>query len=174
MKRIVVVGTSGSGKTTFAANLARALGVRHIELDQLRWDPNWTLKPVDEFLELVDAATGSDAWVVDGNYSSLRHLLWTRADTVIWLDYPFHLVLGRLLLRTLRRLVWRETCCNGNRERLSKTLSKDSIILWMLQTYRRRRREYPQLMSDPQYAHLQKLRFGSPKEAARWLEQFGQ
>jgi adenylate kinase family enzyme len=174
MKRVVVVGTSGSGKTTFAADLARRLGVRHIELDQLRWKPNWILLPVDEFVQQVEIATRDGEWVVDGNYSRLRHLLWSRADTVIWLDYRFHVVLGRLLLRTLRRLILGEVCCNGNRETLSKTLSRDSIILWMLQTYSRRRREYPQLMSEPQYAHMQKLVFGSPKEAGVWLEQFDQ
>jgi adenylate kinase family enzyme len=174
MKRIAIVGTSGSGKTTFAANLARALGVRHIELDQMRWNPDWALKPVEEFVGLVETAIRDDAWVVDGNYSRLRPVIWQRADTLVWLDYRFHVVLGRLLRRTMRRVVLGEECCNGNRERLSNALSKDSIILWMLQTYGRRRREYPQLMADPQYAHLQKLRFATPKEAAAWLEQFSQ
>ncbi len=174
MKRVVVVGTTGSGKTTFAAALARAIGAPHIELDQLRWSPNWTPKPHDDLFREINAAVSGDLWVIDGNYSRSRPIIWPRADTLVWLDYPFHIVISRLLRRTLRRVLFGEPCCNGNRESLGRALSRDSILLWALQTHAHRRRDFTQAMGDPRHAHLRKLRFRSPKETAAWLERFEQ
>jgi len=68
----VVVGTSGSGKTTFARRLAAGLGIPHVELDALHWEPEWT-EATDEVLRArVAEATAQDAWVVDGNCSRVR------------------------------------------------------------------------------------------------------
>jgi len=66
--RVSVVGSTGSGKTTFARELARILGVPHVELDALNWGPNWTMVDEGLFRGRVDAATSADGWVVDGNY----------------------------------------------------------------------------------------------------------
>ncbi len=169
MQRVVVIGTSGSGKTTFAASLARRLNVPHIELDDLHWNPQWVETPTNEFLVKVDAATQSQAWVVDGNYSKARALVWPRADTLIWLDYPFPLVISRLLWRTLRGLARKDVRCNGNRESWRNLFSRHSIIVWAFQSHWRNQRTYSQAMTDPAYSHLQKLRFRSPKEADAWL-----
>lgn len=171
MQRIVVVGTSGSGKTTFAASLARLLNAPHIELDDLHWKPQWVEVPTSEFLAKADAATQSLAWVVDGNYSKARALIWPRADTLIWLDYPFPLVICRLLWRTLRGLISRNVRCNGNYENWRNLFSHNSIILWAFQSHWRNQRKYSQVLSDPAYAYLQKLRFSSPQEAHAWLQQ---
>ena len=88
MRRISVIGTSGSGKTTFARRLAERAKLPHVELDALFWGPNWT--PADDtlFRERVTTALSGDAWVCDGNYSSVRPMVLARADTVIWLDLP--------------------------------------------------------------------------------------
>ncbi len=172
MKRIVIIGATGSGKTTLAGQLARLLDSPHIELDALHWNPNWQASTPEDFIEKVDAATKKHAWVTDGNYTTkIAHLVWTRADTVVWLDYSFRLTFFRLLSRTLRRTFTREECCNGNRESLGNLLSKDSILLWLFQSYWRHRREYSQKLSEPNYQHLRKVRLRSPKETARWLEQ---
>ena len=70
MKRINVVGTSGSGKSTISKKLAENLGVPYIELDALFWGPNWTTTPDDEFFESLEKQlTATDGWVLDGNYS---------------------------------------------------------------------------------------------------------
>lgn len=118
MKRIVVVGTTGTGKTTMAQRLADRLRLPHVELDALHWGPNWTEAPREIFRARVTGALHGDAWVVDGNYGKVRDLVWSRADTVIWLDYPLWLILWRLASRTTRRVIARETLWNGNRETL--------------------------------------------------------
>jgi adenylate kinase family enzyme len=169
MRRVVVVGTSGSGKSTFAAKLARLLHVPHVELDELHWNPQWVETPTSEFLAKVDVATQSSAWVADGNYTKARAVIWPRADTLIWLDYPFPLVISRLLWRTLRGLVFGDLRCNGNRENWRNVFSRHSIILWAFQSHWRNQRTYSQAMTDPAYSRLQKLRFRSPKAAAAWL-----
>src|SRR5919198_3265744 len=103
--KIAVVGTSGSGKTTVARELARRLGVLHVELDALFHGPDWTETPVDEFRRRVAAATGGSGWVVDGNYESkLGDLVLELADTIVWLDVPLHVALSRVTRRTIRRI----------------------------------------------------------------------
>jgi len=118
----------------------------------------------------VNDATRGERWVVDGNYSKVRDIVWGRADTVLWLDYPFHTLFMRLLWRTLRRIILRERLWNDNRESLKMMFSRDSILLWAINSYPRRKREFPGLMSDPEYAHIRFLRHESPQETERWLK----
>src|SRR5690349_15844981 len=84
IERVVVIGTSGCGKTVFAHRLAQALACPHVELDELYWGPKWTPKSGADFRRLVHAAVRGPRWVVDGNYSAVRELVWPRATTVIW------------------------------------------------------------------------------------------
>jgi adenylate kinase family enzyme len=129
-QRIVVVGTSGSGKTTTASRIAQRLGIHHVELDALHWEPDWTPAPLDVFRERVARALNGDAWAVDGNYSKVRDIVWSRTDTVVWLDYTLPVIMGQLVWRTLRRVFTREELWSGNRESLRTTLlSRDSILL---------------------------------------------
>ena len=170
MNRISVVGTSGSGKTTFAGKLSIILSIPHVELDALHWGANWTPIPRDIFRSRLLEEINADRWVVDGNYSnSARDLIWDRADTYVWLDFSLAVVLYRIVRRTVRRIVTGEECCNGNREKLRKALSRDSVILWALQTYNRRRAEYPSALAAMEQRGAQIIRLRSPKEADRWL-----
>jgi adenylate kinase family enzyme len=168
--RISVVGTCGSGKTTVARALADRLGLTHVELDALSWGPNWTERPDDEFRAAVVAAASGDRWVIDGNYSRCRDLVWARADSVVWLDYSFPRVFWQLLRRTFRRALRREELWHGNVESLRTSfLSRDSILLWAIKTHRRRQREYPGLFARPENQRLFVVRLRSPREAAAWL-----
>ena len=163
-----VIGTSGSGKSTVGAELARRLGVPHVELDALSWEPNWTMAAPEVLRRRVQDAVAGDAWVVDGNYSATRDLVWPRADTVVWLDLPRRVVMSRVISRTIRRLVTREVLWNGNRESLRTALSRDSIILWAWTTYGRRRHDYPRLAAG--YPHLAFVHLRSAQEVRRFLE----
>ena len=170
LERIVIVGTTGSGKTTLAGRLAARLGSQHIELDAFNWGENWTMRPNSELRSAVDKATSKNHWVVDGNYSRTRNIVWPRADTLVWLDYPLYLVMWRLWWRTLRRVFLKEKLWNDNRERFwPQFFSRESLFLWALQTYRRRRLEYPALLKTADYGHLGLVRLQSPKQADRWL-----
>jgi adenylate kinase family enzyme len=170
-QRIAVVGTSGSGKTTLASRLARRLGIPHVELDALHWGPNWTPSAWEVFRERVCQALSGDAWTTDGNYSRVRDIVWSRADTVVWLDYSLPVVLGRVTRRTMKRTLAREELWSGNRERFwAAFFSRDSIVWWALRTYRRRKKEYPLLFCQPEYAHLHIVHLTSPHAAHKWLD----
>ena len=168
--RVVVVGTTGAGKTTVARILAGKCGIPYVELDALHWGPNWTPLPPDIFRERVARAIAQDAWVLDGNYSAVRQLVWQRADTVIWLDYRLLRVLQQLVGRTLGRVLRREVLWSGNQESFFRALlSSDSIILWALRTYHRRRRTYSALMCDPQFECIRFVQLRSRQETQNWL-----
>lgn len=141
IRRVIVVGTTGAGKTTFARALAQKLRAPHIELDALHWEANWT--PAPDFVGRVEAALAAERWVVDGNYSEVQPLVLARADTVIWLDYSFGTKLWQLFKRTLRRALTRERLWGTNTETLRKAfLSRDSIFLWFFRTHWAQRRRY--------------------------------
>jgi len=168
--RINVVGTCGAGKTTVARALAERLGFVDVELDALSWGPDWTMRPDDVFRAEVATAAAGDQWVVDGNYSKTRDIVWARADTVVWLDYSFPCVFMRLARRTARRAFTREELWHGNRESLRMSLlSRESILLWAIKTHRRRHREYSELLARPENKHLVVVRLRCPRETTRWL-----
>lgn len=169
--RINVTGTTGSGKTTATHLIAGQLGLRRIEIDAMAWRPNWEMTPRDELRESVDKATQGDRWVIDGNYSAVREVVWPKLDTIIWLDYRFPRVFGQLLFRTIRRSATREVLWNGCRERFRNSFfSMDSILLWCIKTHWRRRRNYPEILKRPEYAHINVLRFRSPRRFRQWFD----
>ncbi len=170
--RIVIVGTTGSGKTTTAARLSGLLGIPHIELDAIHWLPNWVEMERELFRQKVSDALAGPAWITDGNYRKAYDLIWARATTLIWLDYDLPVIFWQLFWRTLRRVVTGEELWNGNRERFGNAfLSKDSLFIWALQSQPKQRRQYPLLLASPEYAHLQVLRFRTRRETERWLAQ---
>ena len=172
MRRVVIGGETSAGKTTFSRALARRLAVPVIELDALFWGPNWTKPAPEEFRSRVAEQVAGEVWVVDGNYSATRDIVWTRADTFIWLDPPFRVLLWRLFLRTNRRIRSREELWSGsgNRERFTNAyLSKDSLYVWLARAYRRHQRAWPRALAQAEYAHLRVHRFRSSGEADRWL-----
>ncbi len=169
MRRVLVIGTSCSGKTTLAAALSEILGSEQIELDRLWWLPDWRTREVEEFRELTRRAIGPECWVVDGNYSFVRDITLGGATLVIWLNYSFPRVFGRALSRTIRRVFTREELFAGNREGFRQSfLSGNSILWWVITTFRRRRREYGHMareMSHPPFIELRR-----PRDAEAFLD----
>jgi adenylate kinase family enzyme len=171
-KRIVVVGTTSSGKSTLASQLAEKIGGDFIELDAMHWEPDWVEAPNEVFRERVEMAIKSATWVVAGNYRVVRDVIWQRAEAIIWLDYPLHIVFWRLLTRTIRRVVTREKLFAGNVENgwtHLKLWSEESLFHWLFKTYWRRKREYPQLFALPENNHLNVIHFKHPNEANDWM-----
>lgn len=171
MKRIIIIGTSCSGKTTLAQNIAKSLDITHIELDALHWLPNWVERDNDEFTELVQNAIQVESWVMDGNYSVVRHVTWPQADTIVWLNYSFPLVCYRALKRTIRRMFTREQCCGNNVESFRQSfLSSNSILLWVLKTYHPVKKRYLLLLQNPEHQHLQMIVLKNPKQTEQFLQ----
>jgi adenylate kinase family enzyme len=171
-QRVVVVGTTSSGKSTLARQLADKIGGDFIELDALHWEPNWREARLEVFRKRVETATSSKVWVVAGNYHVVRDLIWPKAEAIIWLDYSLPLIFRRLLVRTVRRWLTQEELWNGNRETLwghLKLWSDESLFHWLFKTYWRRKREYPVLFSEPHHCHLEILHFTSPAGTNAWL-----
>ncbi|MEJ5240794.1 MAG: AAA family ATPase [Anaerolineales bacterium] len=170
--RIAIIGSTGAGKSTLAKRLAQQLALEHIELDALNWRQNWQTTPPEEFQALVEMATRAPRWVTDGNYSQVRHLIWSRAQAVIWLDYPLWTVFWRLTFRIFRRWWRQELLWGSNYESLwhhFKIWSEDSLWHWLFKNYWRRKREYTEWLSRPEYHHLYILHFRQPEQTEKWL-----
>ncbi|HEX2485539.1 MAG TPA: adenylate kinase [Myxococcota bacterium] len=176
-ERIVVVGDSCTGKSTLGERLARLVAAPHVELDALYWKPGWTPSPPDEFLPRVDAATRGTRWVLSGNYGEQRHVSWPRADTVVWLDFPLHVTIPRIVTRSWRR--WRrdELLWGTNRERFWPQLKvwspPDSLIAWTLSHHHKLRARYEAARTDSALAHLRWYRLRSSRELAQWSGRVG-
>ncbi len=174
MRHVSVVGTSGSGKSTFASSLARLLGAPFLELDAVHHQADWRPLPHAEFRALVAGAAEGERWVIDGNYRSVQDLVWARADTVVWLDLPRRTVIRRVIWRTLRRVGGRVELWNGNRERWRNffTLDKDeSVIAWAWHTHAVHRARYEAARADPANRHLRFVRLRSPASVRRFLHE---
>lgn len=170
-QRVVVIGSSCAGKSTFARALSAAMGDDHIELDELYWSQGWQPKPETEFLRLVEAATTGKRWVAAGNYSPAREILWNRATVIVWLDLSLPRVLLRGLRRSLQRVFGGEPLFHGNRETLRRTFfSRESILWWIVTTFHRRRREFAGLRTTDRFQHLTWLHARTPDEAQGILE----
>ena len=172
MKKINVIGTSGSGKSTFSKNLSEKLGYPLIEMDALFWKENWEHLSDDEFKQKIAKETSRETWVLDGNYNRTREAKWRDVDTIIWIDYSFSRTFLQLLKRSLSRAgskkeLWQGT---GNKETFQKTFfSKDSILLWCLQTYWKNKKRYSQLQKIPEYAHINLIRLSSPSQTKEFI-----
>jgi adenylate kinase family enzyme len=166
MQRISVVGNTGSGKTRVATAVASELGLPRLELDSVFHQPGWQPLDTEAFRHIVSEFTAADGWVVDGNYSAVRDLVWGRADTVIWLDPPRHRLMRQLVPRTLRRMATGTELWNGNRERWRYLFRREeSILLYAWTNHHRLRARYEAAQADPENAHLTFVRLRTREEA---------
>jgi adenylate kinase family enzyme len=169
-RRVHICGCSGSGKSTLGKTLAEILDVPFTELDSIFHLPDWGELPREQFVAKIAKLSESDGWVVDGNYSYARAHLWSRADTVIFLDYPYALVWWRVVRRTLRRMIYREVLWNGNREVPLRTFfTRESIVWWMMTTWHKRHRDAIASETCPELAGKAVFRSQNPAQTAEWL-----
>jgi adenylate kinase family enzyme len=170
VKRVNVKGISGSGKSTFAVELARRLELPYIELDALHHGPNWSEPTAEEFRtqvrDAMDAAP--DGWVIDGNYESkLGDTVLREADTIVWLDLPFRVKARWLWRRSAHRIRGRVELWHGNRESWRTALwGRDALFWWMVRGHFRHRRRWPSRFEGDERV----VRLRSVGEARRWLD----
>jgi adenylate kinase family enzyme len=174
LQRINVVGSSGSGKSTFSKNLSMALGLSHIEMDALFWLPNWTQPSNEVFFGKLKRSLDQEHWILDGNYDRSREVKWQNVQTVILLDLPFARTLYQSILRAIRRIwsrkeIWPNT---GNKETFYQTFfSRESILLWMIQNRNVYLKRFEQARTDPTYSHIQFIRLSSNQEMNQFIKQ---
>src|SRR3954447_2452611 len=171
-ERILVLGRTGSGKTTLARELAAALGVPHVELDSLYFGPEFSTAPLSVLRKRTTAAIAAERWVIDGNKRAVRDLVWPRADTVVWLDYPLGVSLWRLAKRARRRTSALRAAAREAKTVLARQLLAAARgVLSALRSHAGQRREYPRMFADPANQHLSVVRLRSPRATRRWLAQ---
>jgi len=141
-RRIIITGTSCTGKTTLGAQLADQLNLPQIDLDDLHFLPEWVAKEPGVFVADVETAISQHKeWIVTGSYQSkLKDTLWQKANVIIWLDLPLRTILARYFRRTYRRVIYKEKCCGENYETLDHVLFKDNMLAHIFKTYWARKR----------------------------------
>lgn len=177
VKRISVVGSSGSGKSTVARRLAAVLALPYVELDALHWGPHWTSATGPELSEKIEAATAGDSWVVDGNYwSKVGPQVWTKADTVVWVNPPRWRTIWQVATRTVRRVATGQELWSGNRESWTGLMfwrGEDSVLWWAWTSYARTEERYTAAMVDPTWSHLTFHRLRTRRDIERFVADLG-
>lgn len=170
--KINIIGTSGSGKTTFARKLAESLSLPFLEMDAVFWGPDWTFPEDKELYSKLTSALDGENWVLDGNYTRTIPIKWDNIDIVIWLDFSFLRTLFQAVTRAFTRILTREEFWpgTGNRETLGKLFSRDSIVLWTLKTYRRNRKKFAGYMEADEFKEIHFIRLESPRQAKIFLQ----
>lgn len=145
-----------------------------IELDAIFWaDANWTSLDRSDFRAAVSELVEGDSWVIDGNYgNAVQDLVWSRADTVIWLDPPRRTLMRQVVLRTWRRVLTNAELWNGCREPWSNLyrVGPKSIIGHAWRSFPHLREVYSAAMVDPAYAHLEWVRLPSWRAVRTFLD----
>jgi len=168
MKRINVIGTSGSGKSHFSKRLAKKLDFQYIELDAMYWQSNWQEPEINEFLTKLEKTLKTQYWVLDGNHSKTNTIKWKHVDTIVWIDYSFSRTFKQILSRSIKRSlnrneIWKGT---GNRESFKRNFfSSKSVILWMLKNYSKTKEKYDKLFNDDKFKNINLIHITSPREA---------
>lgn len=102
MKKIIVIGSGGAGKSTLARRLHEISGLPLVHIDQVFWKPNWTETPKAEMRAAIEKMVGGDEWIIDGNANSTMELRIAAADTVIFLDRPRLVCIFQVLKRVIK------------------------------------------------------------------------
>jgi len=164
-----VVGTSGSGKSTAAKEIAKLLSLKHVEIDDLLWLPNWTKRDPSELQSLLQEDLSKGSAVIDGNYAS-KGISPSPGDVLVFLDYPRWLVISRLTQRSLARVIFRKELWSGNREEFRFLISPDpelNPILFAYLSHAERRSTYSKLLQDS--THTENYIIKNPKQLRKLL-----
>ena len=168
--KILITGTTCTGKTTLGKRLSKQTKIAQIDLDDIHFLPNWVEKDPDIFVNDVNTELENhSSWIVTGSYQSLlKDTVWQEATLIVWLDYPLHLILRRYFKRTYRRVFLKEKCCGENYETLGRTFSKESLFLWIFKSYWHKKRRM-NLWKTTVFSHKKWIILKSRKEEQRLL-----
>jgi adenylate kinase family enzyme len=164
MKKVLVIGSGGAGKSTFARDLGTLLNIDVIHLDALYWHPGWVETPRTEWRKVIEGLVRRDAWIIDGNYSNTLDFRLEACDTVIFLDMARFICLWRVLARAIRyRGRTRPDMAEGYHERLDL-----GFICWVWGYKRRTRPQIIEILRQSAQSK-QVIWFRSRAEVKRFL-----
>ncbi len=164
MRRVLVIGCSGAGKTTLSRRLAKTTGLPLIELDSLHWRPGWIAPATQEWRTEIAELVTRPAWIMDGNFAGSFDLRMPKADTVIWVDLPRHTCMRRVFVRIMRGYGRnRAGLPEGCPERL------DWQFLHYIWTFNREHRPRIETALARFGSHLQLVHLSSKRDAADFL-----
>ncbi|MFE2586564.1 adenylate kinase [Streptomyces sp. NPDC059378] len=171
MRRVALFGPPATGKSTLARWLSQELDEPHTDLDDILFTPAGPL-PMEEFRRQAAQITSRDSgWIVEGNFSKLADVVWHRADTLIWLDFPLPLILYRITRRSLRQLAGREDSAQARRLTWSAAFfARRSLLRTAIRKYCANRPRYAQQMAETAALGVEVVRLRSPREVQHWKE----
>lgn len=175
MERVLFAGPGGSGKSTLAREVAKRLELPLAVLDDLYYGPGLSMR--EDFVDAIDAVTGGSRWVIDSQGAPLsspappihRELMWDRADTVIWLDYPKRVVLARGFKRHLQRVLTRQQLWHGYVETFRDWFDPGHPLRRAWSGHALRQLQLTERTTDPRWQPLAVVRLRHPRDAAAFL-----
>jgi adenylate kinase family enzyme len=164
MRKVLVIGSGGAGKSTFARRLGQLLSLEVIHLDSLYWNSGWVETPKAEWAKMVEELARRDSWIMDGNYSGTFDIRIKACDTLIFLDMPRRVCFWRVLKRLIvYRHRTRPDMAAGCNEKLSW-----EFILWVWNFPKKQRPKILDLMRQ-NAGHKKMFRLRSPAATERFL-----
>ena len=168
VRRILVYGVTGSGKSTAAEAIAARTRLPLTLVDELTWQPGWVPVDGDEQRRRLAGVVAEERWVLDAAYGAWLDVVLPHVELVVGLDYPRWLSLQRVIRRTVLRAIDKKPICNGNTQSFRRMLTRDSIVGWHFRSFARKRgrmRCWEAAAEGPAV-----ILFRRPRELRAWIE----
>jgi adenylate kinase family enzyme len=169
-KRTIIFGSTGIGKTTMVKRIADEFSIPVIDIDTLRREAGKSESPEQVFSFLVADRVRGETWIIDGSYTSVQDILWSRAEAIVWLDFSFGVFLSRLIKRSLYRIFIRKKSEKPVKARNQPASERAGNYLRAILTGKQRRERYFATLYNSKHTHLHIIRLTSPEDATLWLK----
>lgn len=134
-QRIWVIGPPGSGKTTLSRKIEDQFQIPAYELDQFFWGPKWTRVNEAEFVKSVNEICKLNSWIIDGQYSNVSDMIFSRANIIIWMDIGMFTSIFRVVRRAIKGMIKTTRLWNGNKESLWRIIT--DFIPYIIRNHRK-------------------------------------